>query len=121
MAFDQPPPEGDYLWKMPAGFRMIAPLLGDLDNSDGRGTVHYREDRSPAVLRRAGVHIRRAFPAKVEAEPLSTVVVTWEKMAAAGSSGRGDGLDSEVRKRVGPESHLGQTFQFLNPTRLYSH
>lgn len=112
MAFDQPPPEGDYLGKMPASFRMIAALLGDLDNSDGRGTVHFREDRSPAVLRRAGEHIRRAFPANVEAEPLSTIVVTWEKMAAAGSSGQGDGLEGEVRSVSTLRVILGELFGF---------
>lgn len=96
MAFVQPPAEDEYLGKMPASFKMIAALLGDLDNSDGQGAVYFRQDSSPDVLSRAGEHIRRAFPGDNELEPVSALVVTWENMAAPGSSGRGDGLDAKV-------------------------
>lgn len=95
MAFEQPPPEGEYLGRMPAPFKMIAALLGDLDNSDGRGAVFFRRDGGPEALRRAGQHVRRAFPGSAEAEPVGAFVVTWEKMAAAGAGG----LDAEVRRR----------------------
>lgn len=82
---------------MPATFKMIAVLLGDLDNSDGRGSVYFRQDSSPEVLRRAGEHMERAFPGSIEVKPVDTFVVTWENIAAAGSSGRGDGLDDYVK------------------------
>ncbi|KAG7217936.1 hypothetical protein INR49_010312, partial [Caranx melampygus] len=74
-------------------FQMMAALLGDLDNSDGRGKVFFREDSSPDVLRRARQHVRQAFPRDEEVEPHSTLIVTWLDMAAQGTSGRGDGVD----------------------------
>lgn len=98
VAFEPPPPEAEYLGKMPAAFKMIAALLGDLDNSDGRGSVYFRQDRGPEALRRAGEHVKRAFPGSAEAEPVNTLVVTWEKMAAAGA-GRGEGPDAQVSPR----------------------
>lgn len=96
VALSEPPAEDEYLGKMPADFKMIAALLGDLDNTDGQGTVYFRQDSSPAVLSQAAKHIRQAFPADTGVEPISTVVVTWENMAAPGTPGRGDGLDAKV-------------------------
>uniref|UniRef100_UPI003AAE572C nidogen-1-like n=1 Tax=Centroberyx gerrardi TaxID=166262 RepID=UPI003AAE572C len=96
VAVAEPTAEADYLGKMPADFRMIAALLGDLDNSDGQGKVYFRKDSSPDVLGRTAEHIRQAFPEDDEVEPTSALIVTWENMAAHGTSGRGDGLD---RKR----------------------
>ncbi|CAB1429295.1 unnamed protein product, partial [Pleuronectes platessa] len=91
----EPPAESVYLGKMPASFPMIAALLGDLDNRDGQGTVFYRQDRSPAVLSRAAEHITQAFPRDEGVEPLNVLVVTWVDMAARGTSGRGDGVDTK--------------------------
>lgn len=91
-----PPAETQYLGKMPADFKMMAALLGNLDNSDGRGKVFFREDSSPDVLRRARQHVRQAFPGDEGVEPQSTLIVTWLNMAAQGTSGRGDGVDVEV-------------------------
>ncbi|XP_070683739.1 nidogen-1-like [Pempheris klunzingeri] len=91
----QPPAEDQYLGKMPSDFPMMAALLGNMDASDGRGKVHYRTDSSPAVLTRAAEHIKRAFPRDDLVEPDSALVVTWENMAAQGTSGRGDGLDAK--------------------------
>lgn len=96
VAFSEPPPEEEYLGKMPGGFKMIAALLGDLDNSDGQGNVYFRQDNSPEVLSRAGELIKRAFPGDSGIAPVLAVIVTWENMAAKGSSGRGDGLDAKV-------------------------
>ncbi|KAM7394805.1 hypothetical protein PAMP_021585 [Pampus punctatissimus] len=89
----EPPAEGEYLGKMPASFKMIAALLGDLDTSDGQGKVYFRKDSSPAVLNRTNKHIKQAFPRDEGVESTSTFIVTWENMAAQGTSGRGDGLD----------------------------
>ncbi|XP_034043534.1 nidogen-1-like [Thalassophryne amazonica] len=93
VAVSKLPPEEEYLGKMPVKFKMIAALLGDLDNSDGQGKVYFREDKSPAVLTRTANHIKQAFPNEKGVEPISTIVVTWENMSAHGTSGRGDGLD----------------------------
>ncbi|XP_040001081.1 nidogen-1-like isoform X2 [Xiphias gladius] len=95
VAVVDPPAEKEYLGKMPASFKMIAALLGDLDNSDGRGKVFFRQDSNPDVLSRAGQHIRRAFPRDDGVEPGSVLIITWVNMAAQGTSGRGDGLDAK--------------------------
>ncbi|RVE76570.1 hypothetical protein OJAV_G00010130 [Oryzias javanicus] len=92
VAFENPPPEQEYLGKMPSAFKMIVALLGDLDSGGGLGRVHFREDDSPEVLRRAREHIRLAFPAGEEEELVDAFIVTWENMVAQGTSGRGDGL-----------------------------
>ncbi|KAI3352670.1 hypothetical protein L3Q82_020124 [Scortum barcoo] len=101
VAFEDPPAEDSYLGKMPASFKMIAALLGDLDNSDGQGKVYFRSDSSPDVRSRAAKHIRKAFPRDGGVGPTSALVVTWENMAARGMSGRGDGLDTKVRDHMG--------------------
>ncbi|XP_035515566.1 nidogen-1-like [Morone saxatilis] len=80
---------------MPSSFNMIAALLGDLDNSDGKGRVYFREDSSPDVLSRSAEHIKRAFPRDDGVEPTSALVVTWENMVAQGTFARGDELDTE--------------------------
>ncbi|KAM8772103.1 nidogen-1-like [Acanthopagrus schlegelii] len=95
VSFAEPPAEVEYLGKMPADFKMIAALLGDLDDSDGQGRVYFRQDDGPEVLSQAAEHIRRAFPRDDGVEPTSALIVTWENMAAAGTSGRGDGLDAK--------------------------
>ncbi|XP_045902230.1 nidogen-1-like [Micropterus dolomieu] len=95
VAVVEPPAMEEYLGKMPSNFKMIAALLGDLDNSDGQGKVHFRQDDSPDVLSRAAEHIRKAFPRDDGVEPSGALIVTWENMAAQGTSGRGDGLDAK--------------------------
>uniref|UniRef100_A0A3Q0SFY4 Nidogen 1 n=1 Tax=Amphilophus citrinellus TaxID=61819 RepID=A0A3Q0SFY4_AMPCI len=95
VAVVKPPAEEEYLGKMPSESKMIAVLLGDLDNSDGQGKVYFRQDSSPNVLGQAANHIRQAFPEGNVEEPTSTFIVTWENMAAQGTSGRGDQLDTK--------------------------
>ncbi|CAK6981389.1 nidogen-1-like [Scomber scombrus] len=95
VATTEPEAEEEYLGNMPASFRMIAALLGDLDTSDGQGKVYFREDSKPAVLSQVTEHIRRAFPRDDGVDPTSALIVTWENMAAKGASGRGDGLDTK--------------------------
>ncbi|XP_076585706.1 nidogen-1-like [Chaetodon auriga] len=95
VAFVTPPAEAEYLGKSPSSFKMIAALLGDLDNSDGQGKVHFRQDSSPDVLSRAAKHIRQAFPRDDGVEPTNALIVTWENMAALGTSERGDGLGTK--------------------------
>ncbi|XP_026027942.1 nidogen-1-like [Astatotilapia calliptera] len=95
VAVAEPPAEEKYLGKTPSEFKMIAVLLGDLDNSDGQGKVYFRHDSTPNILGRAADHIRQGFPdGKVE-KPTNTFIVTWENMAAQGTSGRGDQLDTK--------------------------
>uniref|UniRef100_A0A8C5HQU9 Nidogen-1-like n=1 Tax=Gouania willdenowi TaxID=441366 RepID=A0A8C5HQU9_GOUWI len=68
-------------------FKYIAVLMGDLDNSDGKGKVYFRQDSSQYVLSRAAGHIQRAFPRDNGVDPTNTLVVTWENMIAQGMSG----------------------------------
>lgn len=114
VAAAKPPAEEEYLGKMPASFKMIAALLGDLDTSDGKGKVYYRKDSSPAVLSQAAEHIRRAFPRDDGVDPTRAFIVTWENMAAKGTSGRGDGLDTKVRDRI-RSSSFRQEFTKMTP------
>ncbi|XP_060797025.1 nidogen-1 [Neoarius graeffei] len=87
----KPPPESEYLGKMPATFGMIAAFLGDLDTSDSVGKVFFRQDTSPELLQRIGEQISHAFPDESKIEPTSAFVVTWENVAAQGTPERGSG------------------------------
>lgn len=97
MAVAEPPAEVEYLGNMPSNFKMIAALLGNLDNSDGQGKVYFRQDNSPDILSRAAGHIKQAFPRDEEVKPTNALIVTWENMAAHMTSRRGDELDVKVR------------------------
>lgn len=82
---------------MPAAFKMIAPLLGDLDNSAGQGDVYFRQDNGLDILSQVRNFVKQAFPEETVEEPLDAVVVTWENISASvGAQGRGDGLDTKV-------------------------
>lgn len=99
MSFAKPPAEQGYLGNMPSAFKMIAPLLGDLDNSAGQGAVYFRQDNSSDVLSQVVNFVRKAFPGETIEEPRDAVVVTWESMPARdGAQGRGDGLDTKVSR-----------------------
>jgi len=110
VAVENPPAEKEYLGKMPGNFKIIAALLGDLDNSDGQGQVYFRQDNSLEVLSRAAEHFREAFPRDKGLELTHTLIVTWENMAAQGTSGRGDGLDAKVRYCIDVISLLSIVF-----------
>uniref|UniRef100_A0A8C5NE07 Nidogen-1-like n=1 Tax=Gouania willdenowi TaxID=441366 RepID=A0A8C5NE07_GOUWI len=84
VAVVQPPAEEEYLERKPSSFKYIAVLMGDLDNSDGKGKVYFRQDSSQYVLSRAAGHIQRAFPRDNGVDPTNTLVVTWENMIAQG-------------------------------------
>ncbi|KAM8878100.1 nidogen-1-like [Spinachia spinachia] len=95
VSFDGLPKEQEYLGKMPVGFGIIAALLGDLEDSDGQGKVHFRWDSSPEVLSRTAEYVSRAFPRDEGVEPTAALVVTWENMAARGATERGDRLGTK--------------------------
>ncbi|XP_038634704.1 uncharacterized protein nid2a isoform X12 [Scyliorhinus canicula] len=64
----------------PTDFPVIAPYLSDIDTSNGRGRIYYREDDSPDVLDRAGQEIRRGFP-QSSFSPTNAFIATWENVA----------------------------------------
>ncbi|XP_068178370.1 nidogen-1-like [Antennarius striatus] len=90
LSFVAPPAEAEYLGKMPSGFQMVAPLLGDLDAGAGGGGVYFRQDSSQEALSAAAEHVRRAFPRDQGVEPVFVIIVTWENMAAGGGAAAHD-------------------------------
>ncbi|XP_078090061.1 uncharacterized protein nid2a [Mustelus asterias] len=73
----------------PTDFPVIAPYLSDIDTSNGRGRIYYREDDSPDVLDRAAREIRRGFP-QSSFSPTSAFIATWENVAPYEETGRLD-------------------------------
>lgn len=84
---------------MPASFKMIAALQGDLDTSDGVGKVFFRQDSNPALLQQAADQIKRAFPEDDTVNPIHALVVTWVDVASHRAESRGDGLEHNGRVR----------------------
>lgn len=76
----EPSREEDYLGQFPLSFGGIAPFYADLDTSDGRGKIFYREDSSPDVLQLASNYIQKGFP-EANFEPNNVVIVTWDSVA----------------------------------------
>uniref|UniRef100_UPI00398F2778 uncharacterized protein nid2a isoform X2 n=1 Tax=Pristiophorus japonicus TaxID=55135 RepID=UPI00398F2778 len=64
----------------PTDFPVIAPYLSDVDTSNGRGRIYYREDDSSDILDRAGQEIRRGFP-QSSFTPINAFIATWENVA----------------------------------------
>ncbi|XP_056667027.1 nidogen-2 isoform X3 [Monodelphis domestica] len=67
----------------PTEFPAIAPFLSDLDTSNGRGKISYREDDSIEVLRQAAQYIQTGFP-KTAANytPTHAFLATWKEVRA---------------------------------------
>ncbi|XP_025964741.1 nidogen-1 isoform X2 [Dromaius novaehollandiae] len=80
IAVNEPSNEEEYLGRFPVSFGAIAPFMADLDTTDGRGNVYYREDSSPDVLQLASDYIKRCFP-ETTFDPSSVVIVTWKLVA----------------------------------------
>uniref|UniRef100_A0A8B9N5V0 Nidogen-1 n=1 Tax=Accipiter nisus TaxID=211598 RepID=A0A8B9N5V0_9AVES len=80
IAVNEPSSEEKYLGQFPVSFGAIAPFMADLDTTDGRGNVYYREDSSSDVLKLASDYIKRGFP-ETTFDPSSVVVVTWKLVA----------------------------------------
>ncbi|XP_037688644.1 nidogen-2 isoform X2 [Choloepus didactylus] len=74
----------------PTDFPAIAPFLADIDTSQGRGRVLYREDTSPAVLGLASRYVRAGFPhSAARFAPSHVFLVTWEQVGAYEEVARG--------------------------------
>ncbi|KAK7149062.1 hypothetical protein R3I93_013158 [Phoxinus phoxinus] len=99
-ALENPTGESEYLGNMPASFKMIAALQGNLDTSDGVGKVFFRQDSSPALLKQAADHINRAFPEDDMVNPIHALVVTWVDVAYHRAESRGDGLEHTGRRNT---------------------
>ncbi|XP_069712857.1 nidogen-2 isoform X3 [Phaenicophaeus curvirostris] len=67
----------------PTDFPVIAPFLADLDTSEGRGNIYYRQDDSPAVLSQAAGYIQAGFPHTAGSfVPTNVFIATWERVGA---------------------------------------
>ncbi|XP_041132106.1 nidogen-2-like [Polyodon spathula] len=65
----------------PTDFPVIAPFLSDLDTSNGKGTIYYREDDSTEVLIRAAEEVKRGFPESTFS-PTAAFIATWDSVGA---------------------------------------
>ncbi|XP_059551953.1 nidogen-2 [Myotis daubentonii] len=67
----------------PTDFPAIAPFLADIDTSQGRGRILYREDASPEVLDLAARYVRTSFPRTAsDFTPTHAFLATWEQVGA---------------------------------------
>ncbi|CAK6432078.1 unnamed protein product [Pipistrellus nathusii] len=67
----------------PTDFPAIAPFLADMDTSQGRGRILYREDASPDVLDLAARYARTGFPRSAsDFTPTHAFLATWEQVGA---------------------------------------
>lgn len=82
----------------PTDFPVIAPFLADLDTSNGRGTIYYRQTESPTILNRVAMEVHRGFP-DARFTPTHAVVVTWENVGAYEEGSR-SGAASSNRVRA---------------------
>lgn len=86
----------------PMDFPIIAPFLADIDTSNKRGTVYYRLDESPGVLKRVSQEVNRGFPG-VHFTATHAVIATWEDVAAY----------EEVKHNSGPSDRVRPVSVFL--------
>ncbi|XP_058846527.1 nidogen-2-like [Acipenser ruthenus] len=63
----------------PTDFPVIAPFLADLDTSNGKGAIYYREDDSTEVLIRAAEEVKRGFPESTFS-PTAVFIATWDSV-----------------------------------------
>lgn len=91
----EPSSEEKYLGQFPVSFGAIAPFMADLDTTDGRGNVYYREDSSSDVLQLASDYIKRGF-SEAAFDPSSVVIVTWKLVAPYQALGEDHVLEEKV-------------------------
>ncbi|XP_053553595.1 nidogen-2 [Bombina bombina] len=83
----------------PTDFPVIAPFLSDIDTSNGRGKIYYRQDNSEQIVNEAARQIQRGFP-QAAFIPDNVFLVTWENVGAY-----------EEVTRNSPSSNRLNTFQ----------
>lgn len=80
----------------PTDFPAIAPFLADVDTSQGRGRVLFREDTSPEVLALAARYVRTGFPRAAHFAPTHAFLATWAQVGAYEEAARGAPPSGEV-------------------------
>ncbi|XP_052386393.1 nidogen-2 isoform X1 [Carassius gibelio] len=85
----------------PTDFPVIAPFLADIDTSNGKGSIFYRQTESPTVLKRVEADVKRGFP-DATFTPTHAFIATWENVSAY----------EEVTRRSSPSNRVN-TFQVV--------
>jgi len=106
---NKPSSEEKYLGQFPVSFGAIAPFMADLDTTDGRGNVYYREDSSSDVLQLASDYIKRGFPESTF-DPSSVVIVTWKLVAPYQAPGKDHASEEKVNVNQRALRHVGHVF-----------
>lgn len=83
---------------LPTDFPAIAPFLSDIDTSEGKGNIYYRQDDSREVLDRAAQLIQAGFPGVGNFLPHHTFVATWENVGAYEEVTRNSEPSKQVRR-----------------------
>ncbi|KAM9465918.1 nidogen-2 isoform 1-T1 [Clarias gariepinus] len=65
----------------PTEFPVIAPFLADIDTSNGKGAIYYRQTESPNILNRIAFEVQKGFP-DTRFTPTHAIIATWEDVAA---------------------------------------
>ncbi|KAK3563522.1 hypothetical protein QTP86_030392 [Hemibagrus guttatus] len=79
----------------PTEFPVIAPFLADIDTSNGKGAIYYRQTESPNVLNRVAAEVQKGFPG-TQFTPTHAIIATWENVAAY----KEDTLTAESSRKV---------------------
>ncbi|KAM5129328.1 nidogen-2 [Mantella aurantiaca] len=83
----------------PTDFPAIAPFLSDIDTSNGKGKIYYRQDNSPELLSDVARQVERGFP-QAAFSPTNVFLVTWDNV----------GPYEEVTRHAEPSNRFN-TFQ----------
>lgn len=84
----------------PTEFPVIAPFLADIDTSNGKGAIYYRQTESPSVLNRVAAEVQKGFP-DTQFTPTHAIIATWEDVAAYNEVTRTSESSRQVRESVG--------------------
>lgn len=83
----------------PTEFPVIAPFLADIDTSNGKGAIYYRQTESPNILNRIAFEVQKGFP-DTRFTPTHAIIATWEDVAAYTEVTRAPETPRQVRKKL---------------------
>lgn len=84
----------------PTEFPVIAPFLADIDTSNGKGAIYYRQTESPSILNRIAAEVQKGFP-DTRFTPTHAIIATWENVAAYNEITRTPEFPIKVRESDG--------------------
>uniref|UniRef100_A0A3B4DXX7 Nidogen 2a (osteonidogen) n=1 Tax=Pygocentrus nattereri TaxID=42514 RepID=A0A3B4DXX7_PYGNA len=98
----------------PTEFPVIAPFLADIDTSNGKGAIYYRQTEAPGVLNRVAAEVQRGFPGS-QFTPTHAVIATWENVAAYEEVSRSSELRVNTFQAVVAYDEVNTYALFLYP------